>query len=34
MTFIIILLILSGLALIFAGIEKQSVSAYLQKWIA
>lgn len=33
MTFIIILLILGGLALVFSGVENQSLAAYLQSWI-
>jgi len=33
MTFIIIILILFGLTLIFSGIEKKSLAAYLQSWL-
>lgn len=33
MTFAVILLILSGLALIFSGIENQSLASYLKSWI-
>lgn len=33
MTFVIILLILGGLALIFSGVENQSLVDYLKTWI-
>lgn len=33
MTFIILILILGGLALIFSGIENKSLAAYLQSWL-
>jgi hypothetical protein len=33
MTFLIILLLLGGLALIFSGVENKSLASYLQTWI-
>ena len=33
MTFLILILVLSGLALIFAGIENKSIPDYLRTWV-
>lgn len=33
MTFVIILLVLGGLALLFSGIENQPITTYLKSWI-
>lgn len=33
MTFIIVLLLLGGLALVFAGIENQDIGSYVRSWL-
>lgn len=33
MTFVILILILGGLALMISGIEDQSIASYIQGWI-
>jgi len=33
MTFVILLLLLAGLALLFSGIENQALVPYLQSWL-